>query len=32
MQTLKLIVIDAKSIDFKGVLKELMDENAILVS
>ena len=28
---LKLIVVDAKSIDFKGVLKELMDENAILV-
>ena len=28
---LKLIVIDAKSNDFKGVLKELMDENAILV-
>ena len=28
---LKLIVIDAKSIDFKGVLKELMDVNAILV-
>ncbi|MDB4070516.1 tRNA uridine-5-carboxymethylaminomethyl(34) synthesis GTPase MnmE [Candidatus Pelagibacter sp.] len=28
---LKLIVIDAKIIDFKGVLKELMDENAILV-
>jgi tRNA modification GTPase len=28
---LKLIVIDAKSIDFKGVLKELMEENAILV-
>jgi tRNA modification GTPase len=28
---LKLIVMDAKSIDFKGVLKELMDENAILV-
>ena len=28
---LKLIVIDAKSIDFKGVLKELMNENAILV-
>ncbi|MDC0562168.1 tRNA uridine-5-carboxymethylaminomethyl(34) synthesis GTPase MnmE [Candidatus Pelagibacter ubique] len=28
---LKLIVIDAISIDFKGVLKELMDENAILV-
>ena len=28
---LKLIVIDAKSLDFKGVLKELMDENAILV-
>ncbi|MDB9941051.1 tRNA uridine-5-carboxymethylaminomethyl(34) synthesis GTPase MnmE [Candidatus Pelagibacter sp.] len=28
---LKLIVMDAKSVDFKGVLKELMDENAILV-
>ena len=28
---LKLIIVDAKSIDFKGVLKELMDENAILV-
>ena len=28
---LKLIVIDAKSPDFKGILKELMDENAILV-
>jgi tRNA modification GTPase len=28
---LKLIVIDAKSIDFKGVLEKLMDENAILV-
>ena len=28
---LKLIVVDAKSIDFKGVLKELIDENAILV-
>ncbi|MDC1085581.1 tRNA uridine-5-carboxymethylaminomethyl(34) synthesis GTPase MnmE [Candidatus Pelagibacter ubique] len=28
---LKLIVIDAKNIDFKGVLKELMDENTILV-
>jgi tRNA modification GTPase len=28
---LKLIVVNAKSIDFKGVLKELMDENAILV-
>jgi tRNA modification GTPase len=28
---LKLIVIDAKSINFKRVLKELMDENAILV-
>jgi tRNA modification GTPase len=28
---LKLIVIDAKSLDFKGVLKDLMDENAILV-
>jgi tRNA modification GTPase len=28
---LKLIVVDAKSIDFKGVLKEQMDENAILV-
>ena len=28
---LKLIVIDAKSPDFKGILKNLMDENAILV-
>jgi tRNA modification GTPase len=28
---LKLIVIDAKSLDFKGILKELMDENSILV-
>ena len=28
---LKLIVIDAKSNNFKGVLKELMDKNAILV-
>jgi len=28
---LKLIVIDAKNPHFKGVLKELMDENAILV-
>ena len=28
---LKLIVIDTKNIDFKGILKELMDENAILV-
>ncbi|MDB3872347.1 tRNA uridine-5-carboxymethylaminomethyl(34) synthesis GTPase MnmE [Candidatus Pelagibacter sp.] len=28
---LKLIVIDAKSVDFKGVLKELIDEKAILV-
>ncbi|MDC3349568.1 tRNA uridine-5-carboxymethylaminomethyl(34) synthesis GTPase MnmE [Candidatus Pelagibacter ubique] len=28
---LKLIVVDAKSVYFKGVLKELMDENAILV-
>ncbi len=28
---LKLIVIDAKNIDFKGVLKEMMDKNAILV-
>jgi len=28
---LKLIVIDVKSIDLKGVLKELMDKNAILV-
>ena len=28
---LKLIVIDAKSLDFKGVLRELMDESAILV-
>ena len=26
-----MIVIDAKSIDFKGVLKELLDEKAILV-
>ena len=28
---LKLIVIDAKNLDFKGAFKELMDENAILV-
>jgi tRNA modification GTPase len=28
---LKLIVIDAKKLDFKGIFKELMDENAILV-
>ena len=28
---LKLIVIDAKSIDFKGILRDLMDKNAILV-
>jgi tRNA modification GTPase len=28
---LKLIVIDSKSLDFKGVLKNLMDESAILV-
>ena len=28
---LKLIIIDAKSIDFKGVLKKLLDEKAILV-
>jgi tRNA modification GTPase len=28
---LKLIVIDAKNFDFKGVLSELMDENAVLV-
>ena len=28
---LKLIVVDAKSPDIKGILKELMDENAILV-
>jgi tRNA modification GTPase len=28
---LKLIVIDAKNPDFKGVLRELMDENAVLV-
>jgi tRNA modification GTPase len=28
---LKLIVIDAKNPNFKGILKELMDENAILV-
>jgi tRNA modification GTPase len=28
---LKLIIVDAKSIDFKGVLRKLMDENAILV-
>jgi len=28
---LKLIVIDSKTLDFKGVLKDLMDESAILV-
>jgi tRNA modification GTPase len=28
---LKLVVVDAKSIDFKGILEDLMDENAILV-
>jgi len=28
---LKLIVLDAKNFDFKGILKELMDNNAILV-
>ena len=28
---LKLIIIDAKSHDFKGILKELLDKNAILV-
>ena len=28
---LKLIVIDAKNLDFRGILKEMMDENAILV-
>ena len=28
---LKLIIIDVKSLDFKGVLKDLMNENAILV-
>ena len=28
---LKLIVLDAKSIDFKGILRDLMDKNAILV-
>ncbi len=28
---LKLIVIDVKSLDFKGVLKDLINENAILV-
>ncbi len=28
---LKLIVIDAKNIDFKGILKKLIDENTILV-
>jgi len=28
---LKLIVIDVKNVDFKGVLKNLMDESAILV-
>ena len=28
---LKLIILDAKNLDFKGILKELMDNNAILV-
>ena len=28
---LKLIVLDAKSIEFKGILRDLMDKNAILV-
>ena len=28
---LKLLVMDAKSLDFKGIFKELMDDNAILV-
>jgi len=28
---LKLILIDNKNLDFKGILKDLMDENAILV-
>ena len=28
---LKLILIDAKTLDFKGVLKDMMDESAILV-
>ncbi|MDA9604829.1 tRNA uridine-5-carboxymethylaminomethyl(34) synthesis GTPase MnmE [Candidatus Pelagibacter sp.] len=28
---LKLVVVEAKSIDFKGILEDLMDENAILV-
>ena len=28
---LKLVVIDAKNLDFKGILKEMMGENAILV-
>ena len=28
---LKLIILDAKKLDFKGILKELMDENAIIV-
>ena len=28
---LKLVVIDAKNLDFKGVLKGLLDENAILI-
>ena len=28
---LKLVLIDAKNLDFKGIFKELVDENAILV-
>ena len=28
---LKIVIIDAKSVDFKGVLKDLLDENSILV-
>jgi len=28
---LKLVVIDAKSVDFNGILDDLMDENAILI-
>jgi len=28
---LKLVVVDAKTIDFRGILKDLLDQNAILV-
>ena len=28
---LKLVIIDVKNVDFTGVLKDLIDENAILV-